>query len=289
MSEELVELGSVTAPTGVLVLGMASWIDFWPELGLPLSARARAAAAAGGAHLRDGDCEAVAVPAAGGRPLRVRASTTPSWYTEDPVIAVLEVDLATPWTRPDESPVRLGDLPVDRGGMILGDGSALDAWTGPDGEPADGLADVTYWGLHEDAAHERFGGQRITVADPQSIWGLPDLPVARAQALAAEIGAWRGGLPGKGVAVMVEKHTDFYRFERAASAHPLLAATVTVGGCPVLGIGWEPADHSMSHRGERALGLVYPVTLRPDEAGGTVLRWTVSSPDEHDEQDDPED
>ncbi|WP_159394200.1 hypothetical protein [Streptomyces sp. NRRL S-495] len=43
-------------------------------------------------------------------------------------------------------PVQLGDLPVDRCGMVIGDAAARDAWTGMNDEPAGGLADVTYWG-----------------------------------------------------------------------------------------------------------------------------------------------
>ncbi|MCG6494100.1 hypothetical protein [Kitasatospora sp. A2-31] len=285
MSEEFVDLGSVTTPSGVLVLGMASWIDHWPELGLPLSERARAAVASGGGHLWEQECEAVAVAAAGDRPLRVRARTAPSWYTDEPTISLLEVELALPWTGEGNAPIPLGDLPVDRGGMVLGDGSGLDAWTGIDGEPADGLADVTYWGLHADDAHARFGGQRITMHGAQGgPWGRLDLPVVQAEALAAEIEAWRGGLRGEGMAVSVDKHTDRYAFQRAGWHHPLMVGAIEVGGCRVLGIDWEPADHSMSHHGERALGQVYPVTLEADGSGGTVLRWTIR-PEDADEED----
>ncbi|MFD8480394.1 hypothetical protein [Kitasatospora sp. NPDC059673] len=273
MSEEFVDLGFVTAPSGVLVLGMASWIDYWPELGLPLSERARVAAASGGGHLWDGECEAVAVPAARDRELRVRARTALSWYTEEPVISLLEVDLGLPWTGPDDAPVPLGDLPVDRGGMVVGDGVGLDAWIGLEGEPADGLADVTYWGLHAPDAHAQFGGQRMPA---DGSWGWLDLPVAKAEALVAEIEAWRGGLrSGRSIAVMADKHTDYHLFQRAGADHPLLAGAIEVGGCQVLGIDWEAADHSMSHHGERAAGQVHPVTLEADGAGGTVLRWTI--------------
>ncbi|MFC8448565.1 hypothetical protein [Kitasatospora sp. NPDC057223] len=278
MSEPFVDLGSVTTPSGVLVLGLGSWIDLWPELGAPLSERAGAAAAAGGGHLRDEECEAVAVPAAAGRPLRVRAATAPSWVTEDPVISVLEVGLGLPWTRAGDAPVLLGDLPVDRGGMVIGDGSGLDVWRGMHAEPADGLADVIYWGLHADDAHARFGGQRMP--SPHGPWGRPDLPVAEAETLATEIEVWRGGLgSGRGVAVSVERHTDFYRAMQAGEKHPLLAGAVEVGGCRMLGIGWDPSDHSMLHRGGRAEGLVHPVTLETDGAGGTVLRWTIRPPE----------
>jgi hypothetical protein len=142
MSALVVDLGIVEVPSGVLVLGMAGWIGHWPELGRPLSERAREAASAGGGHLREWLCEAVAVPAADDRPLRVRASTSPSPSGEKPTVATLEIALGLPWpgTINRSGPIRLGDLPVDRRGMVIGDAVGLDAWTGPEGEPADGLA-----------------------------------------------------------------------------------------------------------------------------------------------------
>ncbi|MFE1787727.1 hypothetical protein ACFW7J_04830 [Streptomyces sp. NPDC059525] len=97
MSEFFVDLGKVTAPSGVLVLGMGGWIDQWRELGQPLSERARAAMAKGGGHFREGLCEAVAVPAAADRVLMVRASTSPSPFDREPTIATLEIGLGLPW------------------------------------------------------------------------------------------------------------------------------------------------------------------------------------------------
>ncbi|MFD4908987.1 hypothetical protein [Kitasatospora purpeofusca] len=153
MTETSVDLGIVTVPSGVLVLGMAGWIDHWSGLGDPLSVRAMAAAKRGGGHLhepadgpsRNWSCEAVAVPAAADRPLKVRAETGESY--DGPVVTVLEVDLGLSWPgEPGGGPVRLGDLPVDRCGTVLGDAHALDSFVGLPGESIDGLADVTYWG-----------------------------------------------------------------------------------------------------------------------------------------------
>ena len=50
---------------------------------------------------------------------------------------------------------------------------------------------------------------------------------------------------------------------------------IDVAGCQVLAIRWDPGDHAILHRGERAGGRVYPVTLEPGDAGTTVLRWTI--------------
>ncbi|GAA0291037.1 hypothetical protein GCM10010302_31990 [Streptomyces polychromogenes] len=57
MPETFVDLGTVNAPSGVLVLGMGGWIDQWPEPAPPLSERAKAVAAMGGGHLREWLCE----------------------------------------------------------------------------------------------------------------------------------------------------------------------------------------------------------------------------------------
>ncbi|MEV7187168.1 hypothetical protein [Kitasatospora sp. NPDC093102] len=281
MSETFVDLGFVTAPSGVLVLGMVTWIDEWRELGEPLSVRAGAAAKAGGGHFQEWECEAVAVPAAAGRPLAVRATTAPSAFDEEPTIATLEVELGLPWPAGGDRPVLLGDLPVDRGGMVVGDAVGLDAWTGPEDEPVDGLADLSFWGRYEDEAHARFGGERIP--QPGGVngpYGWLDLPVGEAAARETEISTWRGGLPGRGVATMVEPHTDYFRFRRVGLHHPLHVGAIEVGGCQVLGIDWCQGDHAVRHHGGRDWGQAFPVTLEADGAGGTVLRWTIPPYDE---------
>ncbi|MFJ8011002.1 hypothetical protein [Streptomyces sp. NPDC096339] len=277
MSESFVDLGKVDAPSGVMVLGMAGWIDQWRELGLTLPERARAVAAAGGGHFREWLCEAVAVPVAADRALPVRASTSASPFDGEPAIATLEVGLGLVWpeSRDRRVPIRLGDLPVDRCGMVVGDAAALDAWTGMDDEPADGLADVSYWGRYKDDAHEQFGGEHIGRFGGDGPRGWLDLPVAEAATRAAELTAWCDRLHGQGLMVSVEKHTDDHRFRRAGWQHPLHVGVIEVGGCQVLGIEWDQGDHSMRHRGERVAGQVYPVTLEVDEAGEMVMRWAI--------------
>ncbi|MCM1972466.1 MULTISPECIES: DUF402 domain-containing protein [unclassified Streptomyces] len=275
-------LPPVTAPSGVLVLGKAGWIDHRRDGAPPLSDRALAMAASGGGHLHDGGAagpepwgfEAVAVPAATDRPLPVRAWTAPSPFDGEPVISALEISLGLPWTHgPD--PVPLGDLPVDRCGMVLGDARALDAFEGLSGDAVDGLADVTYWGRHEDEAQAVFGGAPTPQnRDGSGPRGFLDLPLAEAAALAGRIEAWVREGPGNGLMVALDAHTDHHRFRRAGWGHPVLAGEIEVGGCRVLGLGWDPGDHSERHHGERAHGQVYPVTLE-ERAGEAVLRWVV--------------
>ncbi|KKZ71732.1 hypothetical protein VO63_22165 [Streptomyces showdoensis] len=114
-------------------------------------------------------------------------------------------------------------------------------------------------------------------------YGWLDLPVAEAAARAAELDAWCDRVHGKGLVSSVEEHTDLHRFQRAGWRHPLRVGAIEVGGCQVLGIDWDQGDHSIRHSGERAAGQTYPVTLAADEAGETVMRWTIPPYDFDDE------
>jgi len=290
MNEPFVDLGVVTTPSGMLVLGMAGWIDQWPEHGDPLSVRATAAVEQGGGHLHepaDGPgqewfCEAVAVPAAADRPLQVRAMTWDSY--DGPVVTVLEVDLHLPWPGgPDGEPVLLGDLPVDRCGMVLGDALALDSFVGLSGESIDGLADVTYWGKYEDDAHACFGGDSMSqVGGRRGPYGRLDLPLHEAHVLADQLRDWLSKGPRTGLVISVDAHTHFHLLERAGETHPLLTGQIELERSQIMRLGWDPGDHSMRHHGERAWDQVYPVTL--EQAGTTtLLRWTIPT-----EAEDPE-
>lgn len=275
MAGTLVELGSVTAPSGVLVFGMAGWIDYWPQAGRGLFERAVTVVADGGGHLRDGLCEAVAVSVAADRPLRVRASTSPSPFDGEPTIAVLEVELGVSWpVGHGEETLLLGDLPVDRCGMVLGDGQALDGFVGLGGASTDGLADLAYWGRHAEAAQVVFGGERL--GSPGGARGWLDLPVGEAETKARELEAWvQDHAQGKGLIVACDEHTDYYRLHRSGWTHPLNVGLGEIAGARVLGIEWDQGDHSIRHHGERRYGQVYPVTANAGESGETVLRWTI--------------
>jgi hypothetical protein len=213
------------------------------------------------------------------RPLSVRASTSASPFDGEPTIAVLEVDLGIPWESLGAAhPVKLGDLPVDRCGMVLGDAEALDGFVGLDGASTDGLADLAYWGRHADLAHAVFGGERL--GSPGWPRGWLDLPVAEAESIAGALEAWNAANNGGiGLMVDVDEHTDYSRMCRAGWDHPLLVGLIEVAECRVLGFRWDPGDHSVRHNGERRAGQVYAVTLEPDAVGGAVLRWTIP-PDE---------
>ncbi len=282
VADDFVELGTVDAPSGALVLAMASWVDEWQVLGDPLSVRALAMVGQGGGHLHDWLCEAVAVPAAPTRQLVVRGSFYPSPLGEGPIIDVLEVDLGVDFSTvsPSGSVVRLGDLPIDRNGMVIGDAVALDSWVGISGGSTDGLADVRYWGRYAEAAQARFGGGRIPGPAVRGVLGWSDLPLEDARARKAALSGWVGDEQGRGVQVSLDEHTDFHRFRVGSWAHPYRVGPVQVNGCAVLGMRWEPLDHNMRHEGERSYGAVYPVTLEPSVSGSALLCWTVPTYDE---------
>lgn len=275
VGSEFVQIGEVTAPSGLLVLGMAGWIDYWSVIGEPLSWRAAAALESGGGYLRQFECEAVAVAAVANRPLPVSAAVSNSPFDNAPTIATLQVDLGCPWTAANQTPVLLGDLPVDHCGMVLGDAVGLDSWSGIGGATIDGLADVSFWGVLAPQARREFGGRDLTELGRPGVFGLLDLPVLEARQLADRLAAWEGDSRGRGVKVSIDEHTDHHLVRRAGWSHPLHAATIEAAGCRVLGIGWSSGDHAMRHGGERAFGRAYPVTLALTEEGGTLLRWTI--------------
>ncbi|MEV7988528.1 hypothetical protein [Micromonospora sp. NPDC085948] len=128
---ELVELGVVVAPSGVLVLATVGHLDYiWPSIGERLSDRAAAVAATGGGHIQEWLFEAIVVPVNADRRLPVLAATQPSPAFGEPAITMLEVRLGG-----GGAGRLLGDLPADRCGMVLGDAVALDSWAGPSVEP----------------------------------------------------------------------------------------------------------------------------------------------------------
>ena len=274
-AEMWTDVGTITAPSGMLAFAMAGWADLWPQTGAPLSRRGDAAAGVGGVHLRDGLAEAVVVRADPDKPLPVRATTTPSPFDGSATIATLEVGLGLPWrAQSDRDTVLLGDLPVDRCGMLLGDVAALDGFVGLAGESIDGLADVAYWGKHADAAHAELGGQRLGSPGHPRGWLDITLAEARIQKIALEAWMARNG-HAHGLMIDVEAHTHFSLLRRAGWGHPLMAGMIDLAGARILGFEWDQGDHSIRHRGERPYGQVYPVALERSAVGETLLRWSI--------------
>ncbi|XVU29626.1 hypothetical protein ACQPZJ_21870 [Actinoplanes sp. CA-054009] len=261
------------APSGAVVLACAGFLSEWADLGEPLSVRALRAAQAGGACLRDWLAEAVAAPAGAGL-LTVSAETRPGTYEPAETIAVLEIGLGLPWPG-GTGPIVLGDLPVDRGGMVIGDARALDSWVGflSPSRSVDGLADVRIWGRGAAEAVARF----TAPSAPGDYHGWFDLPVEVARERAAAINRWAAARNLYEHLAHVDPHNHHYLGQRAGRPSPLGAGVIEVEGCPVLCVNWSPAE-LQRFGGGRAFGQVYPLTLEEAD-GGSVLRWRIPAAD----------
>lgn len=265
-------MGSVVAPSGVVVLGCGGFLDQWADLGETLSVRATRAAGEGGAHLRDWLAEAVAVPAGSGL-LTVTARTRPGTYDETATIGTLDIDLNVPWSMVSATPepVHLGDLPVDRSGMVVGDAVALDSWVGflSSARTVDGLADLRIWGAGAEEACAEFRVPRVRAGEH----GWLDLPIEVAHERAAAINQWAVDRGHHAHLAHVDPHSHHHLGYRAGWSSPLGAGVVEVAGCPTLCVHWSPSELQRFTAG-RAYGQVYPLTLEPVE-GKAVLRWAI--------------
>jgi hypothetical protein len=271
-----VTLGRIVVPSGVVVLARAGSLDEWAELGEPLSVRAMQAAETGGAYLRDGLAEAVAVPA-GPAALMVTARTRPGAYEAIDTVAALDIDLDLPWSAVSArtEPVVLGDLPVDPCGMVIGDAVALDSWVGfLHGEHSvDGLADLRIWGKGDKEAWEHFGAQPIPALHTNHLHGWLDLPLEVAQERAAVINQWAVARGHYKHMANVDLHSHHHLGWRAGWDNPLGAGVIEVAGSPVLCTAWSPSELQRFRAG-RSPGQVCPLTLERVE-GKAVLRWSI--------------
>ncbi|WP_378078138.1 hypothetical protein [Actinoplanes sichuanensis] len=267
----------MSAPSGAVVLACAGFLDEWAELGEPLSVRAGRAVAAGGCCLRDRLAEAVAVPAGPGSLTATAITRAGAYqpYDTSETIAVLTVDLDLPWAAlaSGSGPVSLGDLPVDRCGMVVGDARALDSWVGflHGSRTVDGLADVRVSGRGEEQAWAHFGALPLPSGDGCRGW--LDLPVEMARERARAINEWSAEQGLYRHMARVDLHHHQHLGWRAGGPDPLGAGLIEVAGSPVLCLAWTPLE-LQRFGGGRSAGQVYPVSLENDE-GGAVLRWRV--------------
>ncbi|MEU4564050.1 hypothetical protein AB0F72_37205 [Actinoplanes sp. NPDC023936] len=269
----------MAAPSGSVVLACAGFLNEWAELGEPLSVRAMRAAGAGSACIRDWLAEAGAVPAGRG-PLTVTADTRAGAYQPidaSDAIAVLSIDLGLPFpaVAARKGPKLLGDLPVDRCGMVIGDARALDSWVGSlHGETTvDALADVRIWGKGAQQAWEHFDAPRLPTALGDDSHGWLDLPVEIARERAAMINDWAGTRGHYPHMAHVDLHSHHHLGWRAGWQHPLRTGVIEVAGCPILCVAWSPFE-LQRFTGGRSAGQVYPVTLE-DVDGRATLRWAI--------------
>jgi hypothetical protein len=244
------------------------------------------AAEAGGGCLRDWLAEAVAAPA-GPVPLTVTADTRAGAYQPldmNNTIAVLDIDLGLPRSAISAGPgtTMLGDLPVDRCGMVIGDARALDSWIGfLHGDlTVDGLADVRIRGKGAQEAWAHYDAPPLPTPPGDDSHGWLDLPAEVARERAAAINSWasaRGLYPH---IAHVDLHSHHYLGWRAGWRNPLGAGIIEVEGCPILCLAWTPFE-LQRFTGGRPFGQVYPLVLE-DVGGQAKLRWTIPPMDAED-------
>jgi hypothetical protein len=129
--------------------------------------------------------------------------------------------------------------------------------------------------LAAELVRDRFGGEQLLRHPGWGPYGWRDLPIAEARERRQEIEDWVALRPGCVVVCQVEPHTHYHLGARAGWERPLRTGTIGVAGSPVLFIAWDEGEHSVRHRGERAYGQVYPVTIEPNQSGLAVMRWTI--------------
>lgn len=196
--------------------------------------------------------------------ITVTAQTRPGSYDADATIAVLDIDLNLPWSSVSAGtgPVALGDLPVDRCGMVIGDAVALDSWVGflHGSRTVDGLADLRIWGRGAELARDHFGADPIPCFAIPIMHGWLDLSVYVARERAAAINQWAVVHGHHRHLAGVDLHSHHHLGWRAGWANPLGAGVIEVAGCPILCLAWSPSE-LQRFVGGRPTGQVYPVTL----------------------------
>lgn len=268
-------LAHLLVPSQAVVLACGGFLDQWRALGEPLSARSLRAAQAGGGHLRAWLAEAVAVPAGPGK-LTVSARTRPGTVEPAETIASIDIDLDLPWSAVSAGtrPVKLGDLPVDPCGMVVGDAVALDSWVGfLPARSIDGLADLRISGRGAEEARSRYGARPLPAARDRRLHGWLDLPVAVAHDRAAEINEWAVDRGHDAHLAYVQPHSHHHLAMRAARMDPLGTGVIEVAGCAIVWAGWPPSELRRFAAG-RPFGQAYPVTLENSD-GRATLRWTI--------------
>jgi hypothetical protein len=245
-------LGHVTIKSGILCVvdfGMAG--AFSGDKGG--AAAARAALACGGNAFVHADVPAIAVP-----------NLPPGRY---PVSAIrfddgefaglrqaVTVDLV-----PDPVAARtivLGRVLVDNARLGLFDIDALEHWN--DDNPVDGLADIVFWGLHENEVAARFRAPKLG----EDGSGFVNLPVAQAESIARDLDAAKQSGEFR-FAWDFRPHTHPYYLLAQIRKHKNEAGILLVGGFGCCGFATSWGD------GE------FPVMLDLD-ASGRPIRCGIS-------------
>ena len=156
--------------------------------------------------------------------------------------------------RPDAavaSTAEIGQVGVDWARLIFADLVCLAAWEHE--EALDGLADVAFWGLHEEKVARKFSAPKL----PEGASGWENLPLEEAADRAVEIDEWAKGRR-KPVAVDFRPHSHHHHVMRGIRAAEHEAGELELAGGRVLGLMTSVGDG------------VFPVELDRDAAGAPV-------------------
>lgn len=161
----------------------------------------------------------------------------------------------------------LGVVGVDHARVLFGDADALSSWEHE--RPADGRADVAFWGRGAREAVRVHGAGPLVRPGEEGVFGWTDLPLEEAEQRAIAVMRWAEGEgTDRRLRVDFRPHSDHYRLMEGIRADPSEASTVTVGGARLVG--------AMTGYGD---GL-FPVELEHDRDGIPMgVRVLFADPD----------
>jgi hypothetical protein len=130
--------------------------------------------------------------------------------------------------RPAARTVPLGKFAVECARIGVFDVDAVDHFS--HSTSADGLADIAFWGPDEEEVARRFHAKPLV----NGVFGVVDMPVAEAAALAEKLHALREGGELR-FDFDLRPHNDHYRLLTRLRNEPTEAATIEIGGHAVCG------------------------------------------------------
>ncbi|MGV9408724.1 hypothetical protein ACWDOP_02320 [Nocardia sp. NPDC003693] len=157
--------------------------------------------------------------------------------------------------RPIASTRYLDSVAVDYARFAFADAQALNAWE--HGRPLDGLADVVFWGLHEDEIATEFGATRVAIPGDE-VHGWLDLPVREAYEKAVALEERRAREPQRRFAFDFRPHSHHWQVMAGVRGDAHEAATIEVAGARIM--------FAMTSIGDG----FFPAHLELDEAGSPV-------------------
>jgi hypothetical protein len=167
---------------------------------------------------------------------------------------------------------QLGSIGVDWARFAFADADALSAWEHE--RPIDGLGDVVFWGVHEDAVAAEFGATRTSTPGDDR-YGWLNLPIQDAYEKAVALDARRNGVPDQKFAFDFRPHSHHWQVMAAVRASDNQAATIDIAGARIL--------FAMTSVGDG----FFPVHMEHDAAGAPVAIHVSIMEDDEEDLDEP--